>query len=261
MKRLTVFAAVVLSGLAGTERRDGRPGDAAPRAGAGFFGEGHRQDARQHLVARKEGSTDVAGAQPRRRGKNILVAAWLPRAARGRRAVDRVADHRRLRSRRPDVGSRAPGVSSGHVRARYPGSRLRCRRSRGRGRGRQNGQTDGVCRSPGIAARAEGPRPWRSRRRTAKPLAHEGHRRRPSSRHEGGRLQELRAFHRRDRAQREWPALGHGQRVVHVRVERKPAIEEWPVRGAAIALQGPVAGLAGRCRACVSQRERRAAVR
>ena len=57
---------------------------------------------------------------------------------------------------------------------------LRCRRSRGHERRRHDGQADGICRSARAAARAQGSRSRRARRRTAKPLADEGHRRRSS---------------------------------------------------------------------------------
>ena len=180
MKRLTVFAAVVLFvWLACTSVVTAGQATQPHAPDAGFFGEGHRQDARNIWLPRKKAAPASPALSPGR-DEDLLDAARLSRAARGRRAADRVADHHRLRSRRPHVGARAPGVSSRHVRARHPGSRLRCRRSRRRGRRRHDGQAHGVRRSPGTAARAEGPRSWRARRRTAKPLAHEGHRRRSS---------------------------------------------------------------------------------
>ena len=134
-------------------------------------------------------------------------------------------------------------------------------RAGGHQRRRQDGQEDRVRRQAGDAARAEGARSRRARRRAAEPVADEGHRRRPQGRHQGAGRQHLRQPERRHRAQRQQPVLGDGQRDVLVRTRLGPALAERQVRVAAGAEPRPVAGVAGRRRAHLPQRERLAAVR
>ena len=101
----------------------------------------------------------------------------------------------------------------------------------------------------------------RARRRAAEPLADEGHRRRSQGRHQGPRQQHLRPRRGQHRAQREQPVLGARQHDLHVRARLAPALEERQVRDRPDAEPRPVGRDAGRCRAHLPERQRRAAVR
>ena len=175
---------------------------------------------------------DLARPLARGRDEDLLPAARLPRRARGHRADDPGAGARRLRPGRPPVGGRDARLHAGHGRDDRARAARTHQRARGHERRREDGQEDGLPRQAGAAARAEGPRSRRARRRAAQPLARPRHERRPARRHQRARHEHLRAARGQRRAQREQPALGARQLDAHVRNRRLPAAEEGRLRGA-----------------------------
>ena len=126
----------------------------------------------------------------------------------------------------------------------------RSHRQRGRARRheprRHDGQADGVRGRPDPAARGEGARSRRARRRAGQPLVHARHERRPAGRH-------ARSWSRtptaccdgQRRGQRQQPALGARQLDAHLRQRRVPPAQGRQVRGAS-----------RRCRAASGARRR-----
>ena len=89
----------------------------------------------------------------------------------------------RLGSGRPPVGGRDARLHAGHRRHDRARAARPHQRARGHERRRQDGQEDGLPRQARAAARAEGARSRRARRRAAEPLAGARHQRRPARRH------------------------------------------------------------------------------
>ena len=144
-------------------------------------------------AGRAAGADRIAGAVAGRRAEDLLHAARLSRRARRQRAAGPGSDRHGLGRRRPPLGRRDAGLRADarHRRAERRSDRPR-RRPRGHERRRHDGQADGLRRRARPAARAEGARPRRARRRAAEPVADAGHQRRPEDGHEGAGDQPLR---------------------------------------------------------------------
>ena len=105
------------------------------------------------------------GAEDLRPAARLSRRAGRERAARGR------SDRDRLRRRRAHVGARDAGLHVGAERRELARADQRRRRPRRYEQRRRDGQAHGVRRQAGAAARDQGPRSGRPRRRAAEPLA------------------------------------------------------------------------------------------